>query len=417
MTWKQRLAQVLAQPRLATWAAPIRTWGQRSGGRPRRMSLGEARTILVCRPDEIGDVIMTGPFLRELRRAAPQARITLLVKTACRELVEHCPYVDAVHALDFVPGGDAYRVRLRLAALRMRWKHLRGRGFDLVLLPRRDPDLYDAEMVGHLLAGRGALGVHRETVVKNSPSPPPLPPIAFESFSNAQVEHEVLHHLRFLGWCGAASAGDASLELWLTDADRDFARAWLARHLPRGAPLVVIHPSGGRSRLKQWPIENFRRVLRALAQETPCDFLVIGGSDEAWVVNEFGPAADERTAVAVGAFRLRQLAALLENAALFIGGDSGPMHLASAADIPVIAVFGSTSEARFRPWGARSRVVSLHYACSPDVVGTFENRCQSCPFPEPRCLTELPVESVLSEARSVLAGNRPQCLPASSCRS
>lgn len=400
--WKQRFARVLEPPSFARWAAPYRTLRHVLGWSFGRVHLNDARNILVIRPDEIGDVVLTGPFLRELRRAAPRAHIALLVKTACRELVEHCPYVDAVHALNFCTGGIGYHLRLRWAAWCLRWSRLPWLGFDLVLLPRRDADWYDSEFVGHLLAGHGALLVHRDKAVKNSPQMPLDQPMAFESFSNPHIEHEVLHNLRFLGWCGAADVTSSHLELWFTSADRNIARDWLTQHLPRRAPLVVLHPSGGRSRLKQWPIENFHAVLNLLLAETSCDFLIFGGEEEGWIAMEFSCVAGERVAVAVGQFTLRQLSAVFEEATLFLGGDSGPMHLAAAAGVPVIAVFGSTSEVRFSPWDSHCKVVSKHYDCSPDVLRTYENRCQSCRFPEPRCLTELSVESVVVEVREAL---------------
>jgi ADP-heptose:LPS heptosyltransferase len=394
----------LARVGIERWLAPLRTLRQMCGWRPARISLGEARCILVIRPDEIGDVILTSPFLRELRRAAPRAYITLLVKTECRELVEHCQYVDAVHGLNFGGGGGGarQRVRLCLSACELRWSRLPWRGYDLVLLPRRDVDWYNSELIGHLLAGRGALVVQRETIVKRSRRVPPEPRVVFEAHSCAQIEHEVLHPLRFLRWCGAADATDPRLELWLTEADRAFADAWLSQHLKRRAPLVVLHPSGGRSWLKQWPAANFRALLQQLKAEFSCDFLIVGGEGEGWITDEFASEVSERVVVAVGQFTLRRLSAVLMQAALFVGGDSGPMHLAAATGTSVIAVFGPTSQLRFRPWGVDCRVVSQRYACSPDVLGTFEDRCSTCLYPEPRCLTELSVTSVLAEARAIL---------------
>jgi ADP-heptose:LPS heptosyltransferase len=399
-----RLRSILARPSVGRWAAPFRTLRQSWGWRPVRIPLAEARSILVIRPDEIGDVVLSGPFLRELRRAAPRAHIALVVKTACLELVEHCPHVDAVHSLNFDgAGNDAHRLRLRWAAWRLRWRRVPRRGFDLVLLPRWDVDWYDSELVGHLLAGRGALVVHRDKLVKRSFHLPPEPPFIFEAYSNPQIEHEALYALRFLRWCGATDASDSHLEVWLTDADRLFARAWLDQHLTRRAPLVVIHPSGGSSRLKQWPTANFGALLNKLLADTSCDFLIVGGKDEGWITREFASSASERAVLAVGQFTLRQLSAVLEQARLFVGGDSGPMHLAAAAETPVIGIFGATSELRFRPWGRHCRVVSQRYACSPDVLGTFEDRCSTCRFPEPRCLTELSVEAVIAEVQSIRA--------------
>lgn len=373
------------------------------GWHPRRVSLIEARSVLVIRPDEIGDVILTSPFLRELRHAAPQAKITLLVKSACYELVQHCPYVDSVQTLNFAPHWDKPGVlRLCRQTLSLRWSTIGWGGFDLILLPRRDADWYGSVLAGHLLAGRGVIKVHRDQVVNNLAPLPPPPPVKVFPVSNPNIEHEVLQSLHFLSACGAEVPVDSHLEIWLTDSDRAFARDWLARTLPRGAPLVVLHPSGGRSRLKQWPKENFRVLLDRLLAETSCDFLIVGGADEQWILEEFINTGSDRVAKAVGGLTLRQLAAVLEKASLFIGGDSGPMHLAAAAGTRVLAIFGPTSEIRFSPLGANCRVISLHYECSPDRLGTYKDRCETCRFSEPRCLIELPVGTVFDEVRNLL---------------
>jgi ADP-heptose:LPS heptosyltransferase len=244
---------------------------------------------------------------------------------------------------------------------------------------------------------------HREGVIKNSWSAPERA-IATESFSNPNIEHEVEHNLRFLRWCGAQEAFDTRLELWLTQDDRNYVDRWLTAHLPRRAPLIVVHPSGGRSRLKQWPIENYRDLIARLLSRTQCDVLVIGGEDETWINREIALEPNERVQIVIGEFTLRQLGAILEQAALFVGGDTGPMHVAAAAGTRVVAVFGPTSETRFRPLGANARVASLRHKCSPDVTGTYQDRCPTCLFPEPLCLTELPVDEVVQQALASLTG-------------
>lgn len=401
---KWRVACFLASPATARWAAPIRTLRQIFALNVARRPIAEARKILVIRPDEIGDVVLATPFLRALRQFAPRARITVVVKSTCRELVELCPYIDAVHALDFTSGeGDGRRVRLYWAAWWLRWRRLPWLGFDLVLLPRRAVDWYGSEIVGHLLAGRGALVAHRDTMAKSSSNSPENASTAINFYSNVEIAHEVLHNLSFLRWCGAADSTNSCLELWLSDADRHFASTWLGEHFGQSAGVIVVHPSGGHSMLKQWPLKKFRALLNQLKRETRCSFLIIGGQDEGWIAREFADEVSERVTVAVGQFTLRQLSAVIERAELFVGGDSGPMHLAAAVGSPVIGIFGPTSEVRFRPWGPNSHVVSLRYACSPDVLGTFEDRCQTCRFSEPRCLTELSVDPIVTQVRALLA--------------
>src|SRR5262245_16529809 len=156
-----KIISFLLSETVLCWAAPLRTLRQIRGGKVRPMPLAQARKILVLRPDEIGDVVLTTAFLRELRHAAPQAHIDLIVKGACRELVEHCPYVDAVHTFDF-SSDNMRRLRLCWRAWCLRSRRRVPTDFDLVLLPRRGPDYYDSVFLGHLLAGKGAILAHGE---------------------------------------------------------------------------------------------------------------------------------------------------------------------------------------------------------------------------------------------------------------
>jgi ADP-heptose:LPS heptosyltransferase len=366
--------------------------------------LAGAKRILVIRPDEIGDVVLTGPFLRELRNAAPNATIALIVKNACRELVECCPYIDAVYGLDFIGGGsDGHRLRLCLAARRL------PQGYDIVLLPRCDVDWYDSRLIGHLLAGRGALVVHRDTVVQRSFKIPSDPPIATITHFNSKIEHEAVRPLRFLWQCGAKLSTDDRLEVWPNGDDRDFALL-LVRQIGGDKPLMVLHPSGGNSPLKRWPSRHYHALLDCVEKVSPCNVLVVGGKDEDWIAREFSSRSSNRIILVPGIFTLRQLSAVLERAVLFVGGDSGPMHLAAAAGVPTIGIFGPTSEVRFGPLGTGSAIVSQRYACSPDALGTFIDRCSKCIYAEPRCLTELPVELVFAKIQHILA-RAPRCMP------
>jgi ADP-heptose:LPS heptosyltransferase len=413
---KNRFIHFIARPQFIRWAAPIRTFLQCCGWRPRKVSVKEARRILVIRPDEIGDVTLTSAFFRELRRAAPRSVITLVVKKACYDVIEHCPHVDFKYALNFAAHSDDdhYRLRLCRDACLLRWEKIGLAGFDLVLLPRRGVDWYESVLIGHLLAGYGALMAHDDKIATKPAKGPIAPPVAFDLFSNPHTEHEVIHNLRFLSACGAEMPVDSHLETWPVDADLAFADDWLARNLPSDAPLVVFHPSGGNSPLKQWPKEKFRDLLDRLLAATNCNFLIIGGSGEEWIARDFVMDGNARVIVGVGKFRLRQLAAIMKRSNLFVGGDSGPMHIAAASGTRVLAVFGSTSEKCFRPWGTHCRVVSLHYECSPDVLGVSLDRCQSCRFEEPRCLTELPVSTVLAGALELLM-EQPTLAPTGQC--
>jgi heptosyltransferase-2 len=347
-----RAAQILGQPAVIRLAAPVLALRHVFGIPPKIADLAEASQILVIRPDEIGDVILTVPFLRALRQATPRAEITLITKTTCLELVEYCPYVDHVFAVDFSSGG-----RRPFRLLRAAWRSCLNRekcrpwGFDLVLLPRRASDYYASELLGHLLVGRGAILAHREKAEADG-SGEQYRPGRVVYYSNRHFEHEVLHNLRFLQWCGANEPGSGSLELWLSDADRNFA----ARNLPDTERYVAIAPSAARPE-RRWPVGRFAEVASTLHAVYGLTPVQLGASGDPHFVGGVN---------LIGGTTLREAAAVIERCVLFLGNDSGLAHLAAAVGVPVVEVSGFrrggsaghvNSPDRFRPWAVPCRVV------------------------------------------------------------
>ena len=152
--------------------------------------------------------------------------------------------------------------------------------------------------------------------------------------------------------------------------------------------FAILNPGAGWG-AKQWPVERYGRVAKELAGDGICS-----------VVN-YGPGEDELATAVVnasnGAARkiscsIADLIALTRRASLLIGGDTGPMHLASALKIPVVAIFGPTNPARNGPFGTRSIVLR-----SASSLTDHSRRDE----PE-QGLLEITPEEVVSAARNLL---------------
>jgi hypothetical protein len=261
--------------------------------------------------------------------------------------------LETVHTLNFSPaGGRRYRLRLIWSAWQLRWFRFFSWDFDLVLLPRRGPDHYGAELVGRMLAGRGALLVHREERSKANLTLSGKAKLGFYPYSNTVVEHEVLHNLRFLQWCGAANATDSRLELWLTALDRQFAVNALG---DRGG-YVAIAPGAGHP-ARCWPIDRFAEIATWIRDRYGLTPVLLGAPGDP----EFSEGVNM-----IGQTSLRQAAAIIERCVLFVGNDSGLMHIASAMGTPVVEISAfriggdpnhNNSPARFHPFGVPQCVV------------------------------------------------------------
>lgn len=391
------------------------------GRRPRgaRGTFDPARieNALVARLDELGDVVLFTAFLRAFRNCFPQAHITLIVKPEARALVEHCPYVNEVLV---------YRqnVARRLRPLLLPWRAFRtaqtqlwSRRFDLAVVPRWDTDTCYATFLAFWSGAPWRVGfsesVHPRKQILNRG----FDRLLTHALEDATLKHEVEHShdlIRFFG--GEQNPG--RLELWLDEQDQQEAsRVWAQHGLgadqcrvggvgentlgAADAPVVVFGPSGGHSILKQWPLERFAALGRWLVAERGCRVLVVGGPGE----EALGRALEEQIGWGavdlVGQTTLRQMAALIQRSQLYVGNDSGPLHIASAVGCPVIALFGSSCTHRYRPW-QNATVLWHELPCSPCAQCHARDRCQTCLYDQPRCMAAITVEEVQAAVEAQL---------------
>ena len=332
----------------------------------RRTAFRTPRRILVIKLDAIGDLVLATPFLRELRRSFPAAKITLIVTPATAPLVELCPYIDRLVKYDpFRPDRkdrEFHTLRARLFGHRLSYFH-----FDLAVLPRWDFDFSNGY---HLLCGSGAryiAGFARTfAAVKDSW-------VARAERRGATIlgdetsGHEVQRTLRLVDVVGGTATSE-ELEIWLSQKDHSRASNWLrSLGFPQRGPLVAFG-IGASIVQKCWPAEKFAELARCLAKEFDARMILVGAGT---ADIRRAHAILERTRSvpvynAVDQLSLRESAALLGRCDLFIGNDSAPMHLAASVRTPVVEICGlgadedpnsNFSPGRFGPWKVPSHVV------------------------------------------------------------
>ena len=393
---KQCFRHWLGSPHIAKWFSPLRTIRTIVGSRRKITPLDRCQRILVIRPDEIGDVVLASPFFSNLRKSAPAAKIAAITNLTCKALLEHSPYIDEVYTLPFKPSVDPRdRATVVVSALMLRWRRF-AEGVDVVLLSRIDADWYNAELVAHLLAGRGAVLMNSAAFITWTANPPESPGLADARYEVKTPQSDMLSNMEFLKWCGGPDDSGVELEFWSGSQDKDFAKDWLADG-DAERPKLVFHPPSGRSVLKRWPVGRSREFLKKLIEQTDFEVIVIGGDQEGWVLDELAGVESSRVRLAFDTFSLPQLGEIIRQCGYFVGGDSGPMHVAAAVGAKVLGIFGYASETRFRPFSQNARTVSLQLPCTPDGQSSFEANCKSCIHSENRCMTELSADRVLEE--------------------
>jgi ADP-heptose:LPS heptosyltransferase len=387
----------------STTIAVARLFGVKSENRRPNVPLAQTRNILVLRPDGIGDVIMTGPMLRELRRAAPQADVTLVVSPRALDVVERCPYVDQVFTVKIPPPKTSVEtwwrpLSRRLAAISVARRHFRGKRYDLALVPRWGVDHHEASVLGYLSGASVRVGYSEHVSSERANRNRGYDRFFTLSVRDQSVKHEVERNLAVLSALRVKPSHGA-LEAWLSSEDVEFADRTLAS--VGATSLVAIAPGAG-SLKRMWPIGRFVEVGRWVTDRGGA-LVLVGGAGEEALGEDFVTNLDGVVFDLINRATLRETIAVLQRCSMFCGNDAGPMHLAAAAGIPVLEVschprggddLHANAPSRFAPWGVPYRVVQ---PAQP------RDRCtEGCRASTPHCILNVPVASVIQAMDSLL---------------
>ena len=338
--------------------------------------------------------MFTTPAVGALRRRFPNARITYLVEGPAEPVVRHHPAIDHVIVVERPRGLARLRYDLDLA------KRLRASHFDLVVDFHGGPRSAflswatgAPQRIGYALPGRQLSYTTRVRWTRSL-----VPP-----------RHSVLNQwalLEPLGIDPPDRARDA-----VTMALDAAAVAGVSERLRRAgvaenAPIIVLHVSAGNP-FRRWPAESFAAAAAALAVANPSRRIVItsGPSESAAAegVAERARAiagAAASSIVRSGEFDLSELRALVERAALYIGGDSGPMHIAATTRTPMVALFGPTLAERSMPW--RDPAIGA-IAVEPGPLPCRPCHQRHCEPGDFRCLAMISPNMVVEAAERLLA--------------
>jgi lipopolysaccharide heptosyltransferase II len=355
--------------------------------------------ILLVRLRLIGDVVFTTPVIGALRRRFPDAHMTYVVERSAAPVVAHNPHLSAVIVVPHVRG---WRRLVDDAALGRRLRRAR---FDVAIdlhggprsawltwasgAPRR---------IGYEIRGRSWM--YTDVVARSR---------------ELQPRHSVQNQWDLLARVDAAFASPASPDRDRVDMPVDSdASVAVARRLtgwgvrPDGR-IIVVHVSAGNP-FRRWPESQFAELTAGLA----------GAAPDRWVLITGGPSDRDAAARVIAAARakspeaaarivdaeglsLAELRAMVDHAALFVGGDSGPLHVASTSNVPIVALFGPTLPELSMPWRpgglAAVSIDAGGLPCRP----CDQRRCEPGDF---RCLTSIPASRVRAAAETILEAAR-----------
>lgn len=306
--------------------------------------------ILIIRLDEIGDMVLMTPFLREFKRNFPNAEITLLVKPQVYNLVELCPYVNKVLTFNRYTGRFAFLINIFKAYI-FAVKYLQKEKFDLVVLPRWDTDAYGASYLAYFSKAKKSVA-YSEKVSPNKA----MQNKGFDKFFTDVIKdtkhlHEVERNLdviRFLG----GTVNDSSIESYIENKDN-----LITSEHSKNLQFVISTSTSSID--KEWNIENYKQIINKLKDKFNIDITLIGNGERAEKQAKFLEQNCDIKNNLINKTTLRESQAILKNADIYLGGDTGPTHLAASVGTRGIALYGQSytpdncgynCQERFGPW-------------------------------------------------------------------
>lgn len=340
------------------------------------------RRVLVVHPYGLGDLLFLTPVLRALRLLPGLERVDLLLGSRTGPMIRSNPHVDDIYVLD----KDRMHARnfwQNFADMRTLGQALRHKRYDLMLdySLRREYAFWGRLVLGiRVCAGLDYKGRGKLHHVRL-----PIP-------NGFETRHVVDYY------CDLAERAGVPVpyrcpELYIDAASRQAAQALLRQTgIPKHEKFLVAAPGGGESwgkdaHLKQWPARNFVALLGRIRNQAAADRILILGTDkEKKMAEEIQNAFEDRCVDLTGATDLGTTAAILEQAALFLGNDGGLLHMAHALRVPLIGIYGPAKALVYGPYPVKDR------AC---VVGAANPCYHKFRYdPDCRCLETVTVDQV-----------------------
>lgn len=332
--------------------------------------------ILFIKPSSLGDIIHAFPVVSAIKAQWPGIHLTWVVKRRWADIVDRADGVDRVWRVGETAGSWVAEAR-----------RLRAERFDIAVDLQ---GLFRSGMLSWLCGAPVRIGFAngREGSPWFYTRRVPVPTTEM---------HAVDRYLLVAESLGVGVQGAPQFRFKIPEADREVVQNILDRsEVSVERPWVAMNVSA-RWITKRWSLRSFAEVIDRLYAEGLGPVVVIGSAEDRTDAKQLRTISQSPFIDLTGAVPLGCLPALLSTAALLVTNDSGPMHIASAVGVPVVAMFGPTSEIRTGPYGTGHHVLAAPVRCRP----CFSRVCRH--EPELECLHLITPNDVAGAARRLLA--------------
>ena len=350
----------------------------------------ETKRILIIRLSSLGDVILTTPVVAALKAKFPRSELFFLTKARYSDLLRNDPRISSL--VEFDPVGR----HRGLSGFMSLISELRSHDFDLLI------DLHAnlrSFVLRRLVKSRVKLKYCKRWLRRWL-----MVHLKFLKAKPVRTLESYLEPLQRLG----VEASERNPLIFLSRNDLESLNHFLLeRQVEKDDIVVGVHP-GAKWATKRWDEEKFARVCRGLAEKPGHKIMLLGDESEAKLVGEVEKDLPGRSLVKAVGFPLGKAMSLIKRCDCLLTNDSGPMHVASALGVPVVARFGPTHpKLGFAPPGSGNVVLCAEVKCSPCSLHG-EKRCSKksrfcMDWIEPEMVIEA-VERLLKEKKSVPKG-------------
>ncbi len=328
-------------------------------------------------PNWLGDLIMATPVLSDLRHNFPNTKITAMCQSSIAPLIMEDPHLDELIYFKKSSG----------------WLHRQN--YDDIIEPLRQGN-YDGGLLltnsfssawmfwrGHV-KNRVGYGTNLRSFLLDAAVPLP---------KEINSQHQVITYKMLLDPYGIPLSPTPPC-LYLTRQEKNTVREWLARlGITPQYTIIGINPGAAYGSAKCWIPERFKEVTKRLLLNPRVIIIYFGDKAGFSLVRDICHGMPERVINLCGKTSIRELMAFINACHIFCTNDSGPMHMASALGIPLLALFGSTSDKTTGPYQG-GRVIHKHVECSPCYR-------RECPI-DFRCMTRIEVDEVYNELKEMI---------------
>ena len=348
----------------------------------------EPKTFLIIKMVGMGDAVMALTVVDCLKREMPNSKIIALTTPITAGIWEKQPCFNKVIDYDILGDQKGIYSLIKLVC------RLRKEQIDCVI--DFEPYVRMTAMLSMFTGAAQRIGFYYGNSYRKNAFTDPVE-------LNPRV-HRMKAHMALLAPLGIQIEVHTLKPLLVTEEDRVILRQWLHdKEIHNGHRIVVIHPgSGERGKTRRWPEESFIELTNLLLKNSDSTVIFCGSEKEKSLTDSIcSNVSSDRAMSVAGELSIRTLAALLCQTDLFIGNDTGPMHLSAAMGTPTIGLFGPETPVRYGPFGGKNINFYGSVPCSP-CISIHLGQVPDCHQQRPICMAEIKPNDVWKGAQKIL---------------